>query len=241
MTEDDLDYPGDYDPVTGAVLYDAIHGALQASQFGSSLWNHFSSAASLFSSHYVSMTRGGGQSWYGPTQETALDEMAYECDAKLGNPREVDCSQLLYSQLGNSSEIIEVEPGSVFFVQQSTCMVAISSIAYVALTWGMIVPYVRTLVEYCAENPLWDSVGGQAFFSSVPSLVGIGGRRKKSRRKRDDTGLEALPHGVNITLFGQLEDFINATAELETCTWQNASGGKDVRSCPVPHHRRPTI
>ena len=41
-----------------------------------------------------------------------VDDMSYQCDAKLGNPREVDCSQLEYSQLGPLSDSISIRPGA---------------------------------------------------------------------------------------------------------------------------------
>ena len=46
-----------------------------------------------------------------PSQD-GEDNMEFDCDAGLGIPTAADCSQLDYSQLGPSSDIVSIGPGT---------------------------------------------------------------------------------------------------------------------------------
>ena len=63
------------------------------------------------------MQRGATTPWWDVTETS--DEMTYECDAKLGNPSAIDCSQLS-SQLGAPSDSVLVAPGAIKFLSSST-------------------------------------------------------------------------------------------------------------------------
>lgn len=53
---------------------------------------------------------GSHHPWWTPRANT--DDMTYECDARLGSPREIDCSKLEYSQLGAPSDTTTISPGA---------------------------------------------------------------------------------------------------------------------------------
>ena len=67
-----------------------------------SFWLYFS-LQSLF------MKREEGKPWWALALSLG-DAMSYECDAKLGSPRAVDCSHVEYSQLGYPSDTLILEP-----------------------------------------------------------------------------------------------------------------------------------
>ena len=108
--------PGDYDPAVGEFLSDVLHSRRQNAQSGTALQQHYAEAESLLARQTLSMERGADTTWW-DYRLTALDDtMTYECDAKLGDPSTVDCSQLEYSQLGIASEFVTIGPATVKFV-----------------------------------------------------------------------------------------------------------------------------
>ena len=51
-------------------------------------------------------------------QSTAMDSaeeiaMTYECDAKLGRPKEVDCAHVEWEELGADTDEMDLVPGAV--------------------------------------------------------------------------------------------------------------------------------
>ena len=142
--------------------------------------------------------------------------MTYACDSNLGAPSAVDCSQLAYSGLGPPSDIVSVGPGSeTKFVSLNSCNVGITSSIAISLTWAQIQAALSTLVDNCVTHPLQAARGGRAFAGQMP----FSGRRGIRRTIIQPNGLDALPPGVNMTLFEQ--DFSaakNPEAELRSCT-----------------------
>ncbi|MCJ1235804.1 hypothetical protein MMC14_003777 [Varicellaria rhodocarpa] len=63
-------------------------------------------------------------------------EMVYTCDASLGAPKAVDCSQLAYSGLGPPSDTVIVGPGAPKFLSLKTCHAAITAVHPITLTWA---------------------------------------------------------------------------------------------------------
>lgn len=90
---------------------------------GSPLWRSLSSMAERLNYLWGRMDRnsdfewGTGNPWYGRYGEETLprETMTYACDAKLGNPQPVDCSQLQYSQMDPISDSLSLEPGQLSF------------------------------------------------------------------------------------------------------------------------------
>ncbi len=162
--------------------------------------------------------------------------MTYECDAKLRNPQHVDCSQLQYSQMDPISDSLSLEPGLTKFLHSETCNIGISVIKSTTVTWKQIKSAVDEIIEISVDSPLRKAVGGRASYGHQALFdIGLG-----KRRKRDADSLTALPPGVNVTLFQQLEYFPTFppdSEELKSCTWQNALDKQDVRPCRSVHHR----
>ena len=57
------------------------------------------------------MERGSSETWWS-TSTDPPDEMAYECDAKLGSPAVVDCTKIQYQDLGLASDSVQIGPGT---------------------------------------------------------------------------------------------------------------------------------
>ena len=67
----------------------------------------------------IRMTRGGSSiPWY-TLARSVTDEMAYECDANLGSPEEVDCAQIEWNQLHPTTDTVTVTPTAAKFFHYS--------------------------------------------------------------------------------------------------------------------------
>ena len=66
------------------------------------------------------MIRGGRISWWDNLHDGEFtDTTAYECDAGLGTPSEVDCTQIEWHQLRPASDSLKVQAGEVLFYHSS--------------------------------------------------------------------------------------------------------------------------
>ena len=146
-------------------------------------------------------------------------EMVYSCDAKLGAPSASDCSQLAYSKLGPAGDTITIGPGSSKTVAFRSCNVVISAVKGIVLTWAQISAGLSSLVDSCVEHPLQKSRGGIAYPTNPMSIKAGHGKKKKKRVDHRLTGVNALPPGVIISLFGTQSRFDAADAGkgLQTC------------------------
>ena len=78
---------------------------------------HYGAAADYFLNK-ANEVRDGHVPWwcyncgFGDYHGQGQQHMAYECDASLGAPSPVDCSQLDYSQLGIPSDTVTIGPGA---------------------------------------------------------------------------------------------------------------------------------
>ena len=161
----------------------------------------------------------------------------YVCDAKLGNPRDVDCGQLQYSQLQSLPESLTLEPGVAKFLNVGTCTLAIAASKILVITRDQIAAALNDLVQICIGNPLAKAIGGRAFYGGK-SEIDLGDSGEKTR-KRDASAWKSVPLGANITLFQQLEifsTFPTALEDIKTCTWQKVISREDVRQCRSVHH-----
>lgn len=187
------------------------------------------------SNHWVAqadrMKRGSMETWWQLQPPQAPPEMTYECDANLGSPPVIDCTQIEWNQLSPPSDTLNVGPG-VTFLHSNSCYLAISVTVALVLTWEQIRTAVATLMNVCIHTPYLAPQGGSAYWT--PQAKRISGKKKRRRRRRQAsnlTGLNALPPHVNITIFEQREAWKNPTEELKTCTWQAVAHGNSIKTC----------
>ena len=174
------------------------------------------------------MARGGRKTWFPATAMANVQtpyDMAYECDASLGSPSATDCSQLEWSQLGPPSDSVSVGPGNATFVHSDSCYLAISASTDLVLSWQQIRAAVEALLAICIMHPYSSPQGGRAYYQVQPSMI------EGRRRKRDVTGLNALPPHANLTMFEQTKPWTNLEDELKSCTWQAASNRRAISTC----------
>ena len=74
------------------------------------------------------MRPGGDVPWWASGNAAKDEVMTYQCDAALlGNPSEIDCTQIEWQQLGSASSLasdtVTVGPGRVEFFHQSQLVV----------------------------------------------------------------------------------------------------------------------
>ena len=152
------------------------------------------------STDYMSRRNGASASWWWSFKtesdsgsERDQSEMVYACDASLGAPKAVDCSQLAYSGLGPPSDTVTVGPGAPKYLSLKTCHAAITAVHSITLTWAQISAGLNTLLDNCVTHPWLASRGGRAFYDTSTTS-------KKRKRAPDVSGLDALPPGVNLTV-----------------------------------------
>ena len=114
--------PGDYDPSVATALSNRFRTWLRergAEDKNSDLYSQRERIADIWEIQSIRMTRGGSSiPWY-QLDLSVTDEMAYECDANLGSPLEVDCAQIEWSQLYPTSDTVTVTPAAVKFFHHS--------------------------------------------------------------------------------------------------------------------------
>ena len=113
---------GNTDPAIPFVVAMELEKSADQFPVGSSSSAYYLLLASYWNAASVGMTRGGTTTWY--QKSPGPDEMTYECDANLGAPPPVDCTQIEWNQLGPASvsppsDTITVGPGVVEFLHQS--------------------------------------------------------------------------------------------------------------------------
>ena len=149
-------------------------------------------------SQFMERERGERRSWWsffgaGGSDDDQSSDMVYTCDAELGTPKAVDCSQLAYSRLGPPSDTVTVGPSSSKPLSLGTCNALVTAVKTITLTWAQISAGLNTLIDSCVIHPLLGARGGIASY----------GKSMISKEKRVTTavsGLNALPPGVKITL-----------------------------------------
>ena len=144
------------------------------------------------------MKRGGTLKWW-DFESAASDKMTYECDAGLGNPSAVDCSDIQWHQLPASSDTLTISPGTTTFFHQNTCYLAITATVSLVLPWAQITTALATLMNTCIERLDQTSQGGRAFYSASP----IPKRNVKTPRAqpKPPNGLTGTPKNNNNVLW----------------------------------------
>lgn len=106
--------PGDTDPDIPTLLAnkfaDLGEPFDQVGDYQNPLFQHYWGAICKLDEKASEMKKGGSERWWDPVKEQP-DEMAYECDPKLGSPAAVDCVQIQWQGLGPPSDTIQVAPG----------------------------------------------------------------------------------------------------------------------------------
>ena len=120
--------------------------------------------------------RGETSTWWETDSPAFRDQMNYECDASLGSPAEVDCTQIEWNQLTPNSDTLTVGPGQVTFLHSNTCFLAISAAVNLVLNWNQIRTAVASLMNACVQTPYGPPYGGRAYYR--PTL-GVSGRKGK--------------------------------------------------------------
>ena len=125
--------PGDYDPMVAVQLFYYQLLKTRTAQVGSDAMAALAIRADFWNTQFKSMTRGGGISWW-QKPSSVQNEMTYQCDASLGKPSEVDCTQIEWQQLGPMSDSIVIGPGQIKFLHSSEFPNKLSA-PYVALPY----------------------------------------------------------------------------------------------------------
>ena len=97
----------------------------------------YQAAANLWDLCGVGLSRGGTSTWWQILPKPSnpkIDEMAYECDAKLGSPSMSDCSKIEWNQLGAPSDTVTVVPGMTQYLHSSKQQIETLITTYLALT-----------------------------------------------------------------------------------------------------------
>ena len=93
--------------------------ATQNTQVGSDAMAALAIRADYWNTQAKSMVRGDVRPWWHNDQSSTADEMTYQCDAGLGKPAEVDCTQIEWQHLGHPSDSVAVGPGHITFLHSS--------------------------------------------------------------------------------------------------------------------------
>lgn len=114
--------PGDTDPAIPVEIarINILKHEFYASD-GASKRKVYNYNSRKFTQYAMGAVRGGDRPWWQPPRRSASDDMIYECDAGLGNPAEVDCSQVEWHQVKPPSDTLTVGPGNPTFLHSSTC------------------------------------------------------------------------------------------------------------------------
>ena len=231
-------FPGEYDPEIAEPIGDGVRRKGN-SQRGDLILNYKGmlrrSVDSVFTWWEAFKRRGQPRQKQRPQQQhviaaTLPPQVVYACDADLGAPSAADCMQLVSSSLGAPSDTVTVGPGSgTKFLSRNTCNVGITAEKPVVLTWAQVRAGLSALVDECVLHPVAGVKGGRTY---TPSLASVVSGMRKGRRESAPSGLDALPSGVNLTLFDQdFEAARNPGRELESCTWLQAVGKGSVDVC----------
>ncbi|MCJ1237109.1 hypothetical protein MMC14_005093 [Varicellaria rhodocarpa] len=219
--------PGDTDPEIPLLISQYMTGRAGLENTGSNTRRLYRIGAQLWSICSAGLSRSGERTWWEEaTYQASIPfdvEMAYECDNDLGSPVLNDCSDIQINQLGPPSDTVSVGPGNTQFLHSSSCVMAISAATALVLTWRQIQAALGTLMNVCLQNPSRPAYGGRAYYQQTAKV--------SRRKKRQATGINALPPHANLTLFQQQEPWVDPAGELRSCTWGAVSTGASIANC----------
>ena len=122
----------------------------------------------------------------------------------------------------SSSEVALTIPGSL---RIGTCALGISSLAPKTIIWAHLIAAFDALNMLCVQDPIKRVKGGRAYFGKQAVNSWINGKVKKDSVENSINGTEALPPGINTTIFKH-----NPKSQL-ACEWTLAVEDKDISSC----------
>lgn len=94
------------------LLEESVREAWSNSLPGSSTRQLLARRSNFYRSQSARMRTGGSRPWWSATGDPVTqDEMTYECDAKLGRPKEVDCLEIEFGELGADGGNVDLIPG----------------------------------------------------------------------------------------------------------------------------------
>ena len=104
--------PGDTDPSIPLTIADAVREAWSNTLSTNPMRQILAKRSQYYVAQSMRMRTGGTVPWWSsaanPWKE---DEMTYECDASLGRPKDVDCAQVEWGELGADTDVVELVPG----------------------------------------------------------------------------------------------------------------------------------
>ena len=106
-----------------------------------------------------------------------------------------------------------------------TCALGISSPVATSITWAHILAAFATLNNLCVQNPIQAVKGGRAYYGQQAITSWINGKRLKRDSVGNVNGSDALPPGINATIFRH-----EPTSSLN-CEWVLAQEGKNLTRC----------
>lgn len=113
--------PGNTDPSIALLLADSVRNAWSNTSPGSAKRQQLARRAHFYTLQSMRMRTGGNRPWWSNAGDPlGEDEMTYECDAKLGSPKEVDCAQVEWGELGADSDAINLVSGVAKTLSSST-------------------------------------------------------------------------------------------------------------------------
>ena len=80
--------------------------------------------AKSFTDLTLSQNRGSPTPWWNQRMASMTDDMTYECSTELGNPSEVDCTQIEWNQLSPPADSVHLDPGNPIFLHSSKHTIA---------------------------------------------------------------------------------------------------------------------
>ena len=108
-----------------------------------------------------------------------------------------------------------------------TCALGVSSLTPTTIIWAHLLAAFDALNMLCVQNPISSVKGGRAYFGKQPESSWINGKVKKDSVDDSINGTEALPPGINATIFKH-----NPNSQL-ACEWTLAGEKKDISSCII--------
>ena len=103
--------PGNHDPLIPLSLSLNLNRLAENTPNGP-LKDHYNLGAARYSSASLQMDHSGQGNMAWNQYDIASDDMTYQCDPTLGVPRSADCNLLEYTELGPSSDTLNIGPGT---------------------------------------------------------------------------------------------------------------------------------
>lgn len=114
ITGADFKYPspGNKDPSIALLLADSVREAWSNTLSTNPRRQQLAKRSQFYVSQSMRMRTGGNRPWWSAAGDpVAEDEMTYQCDIKLGSPKEVGCAKVEWSEVGEDRQTFSLVPG----------------------------------------------------------------------------------------------------------------------------------